>query len=43
MIPFYMVTIGLYGVWYEVRLLMPLYPIILPLGLFYLWPLNRKI
>ena len=32
-IPAYLVTVMLWGVWYEVRLLMPLYPVLLPLGL----------
>ena len=36
-IPFYLFTILLWGVWYEVRLLMPMYPIIVPLGLSFLY------
>jgi len=32
-IPMYLMVIGIWGVWYEVRLLMPLYPVLLPLGL----------
>jgi hypothetical protein len=37
-IPVYLATILVWGVWYEVRLLMPLYAILLPLGLFFLFP-----
>jgi len=33
----YIPAVMLYGVWYEVRLLMPLYPLIIPLGMFYLF------
>jgi hypothetical protein len=32
-VPLYLVTVLVWGVWYEVRLLMPLYPIVIPLGL----------
>jgi hypothetical protein len=32
-VPLYLMTVILWGVWYEVRLLMPLYPILVPLGL----------
>ena len=32
-IPFYLITIAVWGVWYEVRLLITLYPIFVPLGL----------
>lgn len=41
-IPLYLLTIMVWGVWYEVRLLMPLYPILVPLGLYYLFPKERK-
>jgi hypothetical protein len=34
-VPFYLVLILVYGIWFEVRLLIPLYPILLPLGLAY--------
>jgi hypothetical protein len=34
--PLYLATIAVWGVWYEVRLLLPLYPILIPLGLSYL-------
>ncbi len=42
-IPAYLVTIAIWGIWWEVRLLMPLYPILLALALSYLterpeWP-----
>jgi hypothetical protein len=36
-IPVYVVTIAVWGVWYEVRLLLPLYPILIPLGLVFLF------
>ncbi len=35
--PAYLVAIALWGVWYEVRLLMPLYAIVAPLGLSFLY------
>lgn len=37
-IPFYIAVILIFGVWLEVRMLMPLYPILLPLGLSYIFP-----
>lgn len=37
-VPFYLATILVWGVWYEVRLLMPLYAVLIPLGLFTLFP-----
>jgi hypothetical protein len=37
-VPVYLGLIAVWGVWYEVRLLMPLYPILLPLGLSFLFP-----
>lgn len=37
MIPFYLIVIAMWGVWYEVRLLMPLYPVLLPLGLSFVY------
>jgi hypothetical protein len=36
-IPCYLATIAVWGVWYEVRLLLPLYPILIPLGLAFLF------
>jgi len=36
-IPPYVIAIGLWGMWYEVRLLMPLYFILVPLGLSFLY------
>jgi hypothetical protein len=33
LIPLYLITILVWGVWKEVRLLMPLYPILVPMGL----------
>jgi hypothetical protein len=36
-IPFYLTPIIIFGNWYEVRLLMPLYPILIPLGLSYIY------
>lgn len=37
-VPPYLITIILWGVWHEVRLLMPLYPILAPLGLAFVYP-----
>jgi len=36
-LPFYLFVILIYGVWFEVRLLMPLYPILVSLGLSYFY------
>ena len=36
--PPYLAAVALWGVWYEVRLLMPLYAIVIPLGLSFLYP-----
>lgn len=36
-IPFYVVAVALWGVWYEVRLLMPLYPILVAFVLSFLY------
>jgi len=36
-IPAYLVTIALWGIWWEVRLLMPLYPVLFALALSYLY------
>lgn len=41
-IPLYLVTVMVWGVWKEVRLLMPLYPILVPLGLSFLYPQERS-
>jgi hypothetical protein len=41
-IPLYLITVIVWGVWYEVRLLMPLYPVLVPLGLSFLYPQERK-
>jgi len=41
-VPLYLLTVAVWGVWYEVRLLMPLYPVLVPLGLSYLYPQERK-
>lgn len=35
--PAYLVAVALWGIWYEVRLLMPLYAIVVPLGLSFLY------
>jgi hypothetical protein len=35
--PLYLAAVALWGVWYEVRLLMPLYAIVVPLGLSFLY------
>jgi hypothetical protein len=37
-VPLYLALVVLWGRWYEVRLLMPLYPVLVPLGLAYLAP-----
>ncbi len=37
-IPIHLLLVIVYGVWYEVRLLMPLYAILIPLGLSYVFP-----
>ncbi len=31
-------VIMFYAIWFEVRLLMPLYPVLIPIGLAYLFP-----
>lgn len=36
-IPFYLITILIWGIWYEVRLWMPMYPILLPPALNYIY------
>lgn len=36
-IPFYLATIAVFGIWWEVRLVMPLYPILFALALSYLY------
>ncbi len=41
-IPLYLLTVIIWGVWLEVRLLMPLYPVLVPLGLSFLYPQERK-
>jgi hypothetical protein len=37
-VPAYLVTIAVWGIWWEVRLLMPLYPVLFALALSYLYP-----
>lgn len=37
LIPLYLVTVLIWGVWFEVRLLMTLYAVIVPLALFYIY------
>ncbi len=41
-IPFYLLTVFIWGIWQEVRLLFPLYPFLLPLGLSFLYRHNEK-
>jgi hypothetical protein len=36
-VPLYLATVAVWGIWTEVRLLQPLYPILIPLGLSYLF------
>lgn len=40
-IPAYLAVVAIWGIWWEVRLLMPLYPILLPLALSYLFEPRR--
>ena len=42
LIPLYVAAISVWGVWYEVRLLMPLYPLLIPLGLSFLYLRRRS-
>lgn len=35
-VPLFLIPVAIWGLWYEVRLLMPLYPILIPLGLSFL-------
>jgi len=44
-IPFYLVTVAVFSLWWEVRLLMILYPLIVPLALssFHLYQLSERI
>lgn len=42
-IPPYLLAIAIWGVWHEVRLLMVLYPILIPLGLLHLYPQNQRV
>lgn len=41
-IPPYLVIVGAWGVWTEARLLQPLYPLIIPLGLAFIFPRERE-
>lgn len=41
-IPPYLITVGAWGVWTEARLLQPLYPLIMPLGLAFIFPRERE-
>ena len=36
-IPAYLITVAVWGIWWEVRLLMPLYPVLFALALSYLY------
>lgn len=38
LVPLYLATVLVWGIWSEVRLLMPLYPLLVPLGLAYVYP-----
>lgn len=42
LLPIYLALITLFAIWYEVRLIMTLYPIFIPLGLSYLFPPNEN-
>jgi hypothetical protein len=37
LVPIYLASVAVWGVWYEVRMLMPLYSVLVPLGLSYLY------
>lgn len=41
-IPLYLIVIAIWGVWYEVRLFMPLYPILIASGLSYICAAERR-
>lgn len=41
-VPFYLMTVMVWGVWHEVRLLLPLYPVLVPLGLSFLYSQQQK-
>jgi hypothetical protein len=41
-VPLYMLLVLMFGVWKEVRLLMPLYPVLIPAALAYLFPSGRR-
>ena len=41
MVPAYLMTVAVWGIWWEVRLLMPLYPILFALALSYLYEPRR--
>ncbi|MBI4720091.1 MAG: hypothetical protein HY770_02460 [Chitinivibrionia bacterium] len=40
-IPLYLPFVAVFGVWKEVRLLMPLYPVLIPAALAWLFPLKE--
>lgn len=42
-LPFYILFILIFGIWREVRLLMPLYPILIPMGLSFLYKRKEKL
>ena len=41
-VPLYLLSVAVWGAWNEVRLLMPLYPVLVPLGLSLLYPQRTK-
>lgn len=41
-VPFYIVLVLVFGIWKEVRLLMPLYPAVVPAALSFLFPAARR-
>jgi hypothetical protein len=41
-VPIYLITILIWGVWVEVRLLMVMYPILVSIGLFFIFPKNKN-
>ena len=41
-IPAYLAVVAIWGIWWEVRLLMPIYPLLLPLALSYLFEPRRE-
>lgn len=41
-LPFYLLTYLVWGAWYETRVLMPLYPVLIPVGLSAIFPISES-